>query len=200
VTHTSITADGGGELGLPPLFTIRDFDGSLSEWLDRAYLQYRAMVHDAGIVIWDKRVIAFDEQAEDGRDATFWHCITDGKGKFTANGRKLNPMRVAVLGRAWDLLERLAAGDPRAVWWREGHRILVCPVDWSLIVVLMERRQYFALLTSHCVYGRKVRNRLQNRAAKSWLSGESRREHAKPRGCAFDRGETLPAVTPRHMN
>ena len=167
----------GGEIGLPPLLNHKDFD-TLGEWLDCLYVQYRAIVHDAGIRLWGKPILPRGDVCADGRDKKFWHIITCDAGRRTADRRRrLSTERAAVLGQAWHLLELLAAGDMRAVWWREpwrsglsAGRVFVTTVDVRLVVVLEEARGHFGLVTVYPV-GRRARSKTFNRAAAAWESG-----------------------------
>jgi hypothetical protein len=162
------------DLGLPPLIDQNDF-GTLGEWIDCLYWQYRAIVGDAGIRLWGKPIVARGEVCSDGRDKVFWHAITDAVGKRDRAGqRQLGLRRAARLGQAWHLLELLAAGDMRAVWWREyrpqGTRILVTTVNFRFVVVLQESRRHFSLVTVFPI-GKRRRVLYMSRAAAAWESG-----------------------------
>lgn len=149
---------------------LRDFAGSLSQWIDYLHAHYRAIVGDAGIHLWGRPVCGWGGEAADGRAEAFWHMIT----QHTPTGRQLDLARCAALAQVWELLELLAAEDPRACWWREtrhrrGHprrHLLVAPVDFSLLVVLRETRSSFILLTAYPVETRRRRS-LSDRAAAS---------------------------------
>jgi len=175
--------DTGGEIGLPAPFRLAGFEGSLSEYLQRLEWQYRAIVHDADIRLWGKPIVARGEVCTDGRDKAFWHAITDATGKHARRGqRQLGLGRAARLGQAWHLLELLAAGDMRAVWWREygsiGARVHVTPVDFRFVVVLQESRRHFSLVTVYPI-GKRKRGQAMSRAAAAWESGACTREDAK---------------------
>jgi hypothetical protein len=164
----------GGEIGLPPLLNHKDFD-TLGEWLDCLYVQYRAIVHDAGIRLWGKPILPRGDVCADGRDKKFWHIITDATGKHASRGqRQLGLGRAARLGQAWHLLELLAAGDMRAVWWREyrptSTRVVVTPVDFRFVVVLQESRRHFSLVTVFPI-GKRKSGQYMSRAAAAWESG-----------------------------
>ena len=96
-------------------------------------------------------------------DGAFWHLVTAGVG--WSPQRWLDPGRCATLGRVWDLLERFAAGNPRACWWRERegrHKtIVVAPLDLSLVVVLREHRSNLLLLTAYPLGRRHAANLLR---------------------------------------
>ena len=80
---------------------------------------------DGHIRLWGRPLIA-------GCDAetAFWHAVTGGVG-WSAS-RWLDLGRCEIMGRAWDVLERLAAGDPRACFWRErGGSATPAAPSWS---------------------------------------------------------------------
>ncbi len=161
-------------IGLAPLYRARDFDGSFTEYVDALYWQYRAMTEHAGLELWGRPLCGVGEREADGRDAQFWHMITDGRGP--GRPRQLNLLRCAVLPRAWDVLQRLAEGDVRVIWWLESRqRLVVAPVDFDLLIILRRGATSFRLLTVHPVdvYGRPSQ---WVRARKSWNSGRSRRD------------------------
>jgi len=160
------------EIGLPPLFTLRGFEGSLSEYVEQLYWQYRAMVGDAGIRIWGKPLAVSDAAARDGRDRLFWHLITSGTSEAGEEARRLDLTRCAHLPRVWDLLERGAAGDPRVRIWRQvdwyGRHVRVATRDWSMVAVLLERPNSLVLRTAYQVEGR-ARGPLRSQARASWM-------------------------------
>ena len=168
--------DTGGELGLAPLFHLRGFEGSVCEYVERLYWQYRAMVDHAGIRIWGKPLAVSDTVAADGRDRLFWHLITAGSSEHTEETRRLNLKRCAHLPWVWDILDCLAHDDPRVCWWREGWHIMVAPVDFSMIVVLQERPGAFRLKTAFPTTKRKQTKRSFNRAGVAWETGQCWRQ------------------------
>ncbi len=160
-----------GELGLPDLFSIRDFEGSVAEWLQRCRWQFGAIV-DGHIAPFGKPVVT-----SSAADDVFWHIVTDGR--CGSEGRCLNLMRCAMMGRIWDLLERLAVDDPRACCWQgrehgrkrdhgrnRGRRktLMVAPVDLSFVVVLRESREALLFVTAYPL-GRRERVRMMAKAA-----------------------------------
>ena len=166
--------DTGGEIGLPPLFPIRGFEGSTADYLNELYAQYRRVVGEGGLRLRGKPVVAAGRQGSDGRDKRFWHLITE-VGRF-APRRSLSLRRCAWLPRVLWVLKGMAAGDPRCIWWRENRRDLHgIPLDVSCHLVLRERTSYFMLATAYTVDNDDRRARLIDRAAESWRSGDSAR-------------------------
>lgn len=161
-----------GELGLPPLFPLYGFEGSVCEYVERLYWQYRAMVDHAGIRIWGKPLVVDGTVAADGRDRLYWHLITDSGPEHTEETRRLSLRRCAHLPWVWDILERFAREDLSVCWWREGRIVMVAPVDFSMVIVLLERRRCFVLKSAWPTRKAKKAKRYFNRAAKAWAAGD----------------------------
>lgn len=165
------------EIGLPPLFPLRGFEGSLREYVDQLYWQYRCIVGDAGISLWGKPVVGVGTRGPDGRDRRFWHLISEADGTCGAR-RVLNLDRCAALPRVWAVLEQLASGDTGVCWWREGRQyVLVAPPDFTMHVVLKEHASKLTLITAYPVASAERRARLREKAAASWALGKSRTRH-----------------------
>lgn len=193
-------ASEAGELGLPPLFTLSGFDGSLSEYVERLHWQYKAIVGDPGLRPFGMPVQSQGGTCPDGRDAAFWHIITDNVPGGGRMNRRLSLSRAAMLGRVWHLLEWLAAGDLRAVWWREpwqrGWRLHVAPIDFGFLVVLDQHDGALYLVTAFPL-SRGQRRRAFDHAAKSWHAGHCERPDTQhPAWRRRHKGRRLPA---RHL-
>src|SRR5450759_4285848 len=164
--------DTGGGIGLPPLFPLRGFEGSVSEYVARLSWQYRAMVDHAGIRIWGKPLTVSTAAAGDGRDRLFWHLITSGTSEGDGEARRLDLTRCAHLPRVWELLERGAAADPRVRLWRQvdwyGQHVRVAARDWSMVAVLLERPSSLVLKTASPLEAR-TRGALRSQARASWM-------------------------------
>ena len=162
-----------GELQLAPLFPIAGFGGSLSEYIDALYDRYGAML-GAGIRLWGRPLVVRCSRARDGRDATFWHLVTHHTAEKTDQTRRLDLVRCAYLPRVCDVLERFSHEDPRTCWWRgHDHRILVAPVDFSMVVRLRKVRGEYLLETAWQTGGPHSRARTFERAAARWAVCEA---------------------------
>jgi hypothetical protein len=141
-------------------------------------------------------------KAADGRDRLFWHLCTHGSAAHTEDSRAFDLMRASLVPRVWDLLERLAAGDPRACWWEEeeGRRssLHVASVDFGLYVVLRPAGGVLLLKTAHPVVPRKQRVSLMNRAARAWNAAHSRRDAGRHPSWRRPRPAPLVWPDPRH--
>jgi hypothetical protein len=160
-----------GELELAPLFPVADFEGSLGDYLEALYTRYEETVHRADLQLWGVPLVAWERKARDGRDLTFWHLITDSSCEHTEGTRRLSLMRCALLPRVCDVLERLACDDIRVCWWRErGKRVLVAPVDFSMVVMLRRIRGTYVLKTAWPTGTPRGRRYVFQRAASRWAA------------------------------
>ncbi len=145
-------AENDAAVELPPLLWHTAYP-SLSAWIDALYWQYEAMVSRPGLSVRGRRIFNGSGTAADGRDVAFWHLIT-GSTSSGAQPRTLSLYRGAMLGRVWQVLEWASEEDPRAVSWSAsaagGARlVVVAPADYSLKIVLRERRARLALVTAY---------------------------------------------------
>ena len=171
-----------GELDLAKPHRIRGFEGSLGEWFQQLEWLYTEMVGAGGVRLWGGRVLDGGyASAADGRTGTFWHLCTTSTRLGTEASRVLSIHRASDIGRVHDVLERLAVGDPRAIWWweeRRGPRKLflhVAPIDSSVHIVLRQAGRDFRLTTAYPVRKRNAQQYLMRKAADSWESGIPRR-------------------------
>ena len=171
--------DMNGEIGLPPLFPIRGFEGSTADYLNELYAQYQRVVGVAGVRLWDKPVVSAGRQGADGRDKRFWHIITD-VSRDCGPRRGLILERCAWLPRCLSVLEAFAADEAHCVSWRgENKELHVVSLDFRVHAVLRETGATFMLVTAYPVDSADRAGRLMARAAAFWSSGRSVRTRRK---------------------
>ncbi len=169
------------EIGLPTLFTLRGFEGSVSEYIDALHAQYVALLQDPHVLLWGKPLAVWGREAPDGRDEAFWHIITSSSGVKGAT-RCLDLVRCARLPWVSEMIRMLGRGDPRVCWWLEAPRspsgrskgsdgAFVTTVDFRHVVNLRVAGNRVVLGTAYPVGGRS-RRRWMKRAAQSWLTAE----------------------------
>jgi hypothetical protein len=90
--------------------------------------------------------------AEDGKEESFWHLVTEGPDE---RSRTPDPRRCERIAWPRALIEALGRRDPDVVAWsqlRPRQRTLVISVaDFSYVVVLADRRTHYLLITAFCV-------------------------------------------------
>jgi len=159
------------EIGLPPLFTLRGFEGSTADYIDALYGQYQSVVGVDGVRLWGKPVVSAGLQGADGRDKRFWHIITDVNGDCGAR-RALDLRRCAWLPRCLHTLEAFAAGNPHCISWREDRKsIHVVWPDFTTHVVLRDSATVVRLAAAYPVDNADRAGRMMERAAAFWMSG-----------------------------
>jgi hypothetical protein len=170
------TEDFGDGLGLSPRMPLRDFDGSLGEYIEALHAIYHATLYEPGLELWGLPLVAgMAEKAADGRDQQFWHLITMSPGgeeiheKREAT-RQLNPRRCAYLPRVCDVLRLLAAESHLIYWWQEPHRfVLASPADFSIIVKLRRQAGAYELSAAYPTNGHR-RRYIAKRALSAWAT------------------------------
>jgi hypothetical protein len=156
---------------LPPLFPLRGYAGSLQDYIDDLWGQYRRVVGDGGVRLWGKPVVSSGRAAADGRDKRFWHVITDVNGDCGGR-RALSLQRCEWLPRCLSTLEAFAAGSPMCISWREGRKdVNVVSSDFATHLVLRESATCFGLAAAYPVNSADRAGRMMDRAAAFWLSG-----------------------------
>lgn len=158
---------------LPKQFELRGFEGSLQDYIDALYAQYRELLDDPDVRPWGKPLVAWGEATPDGRDETFWHLITKGPN----DARTLDLERCARLPWTVDIVRRFARDEIRVCWWRErrrgkGGKVMVADVNFKHVVSLRESGAAVWLGTAYPTGGKSRRNHMR-RAAESWLCGRS---------------------------
>jgi hypothetical protein len=74
------------------------------------------------------------------------------------------------MGCVWDVLERLAVGDPRAVSWQQGHgakhrrALMVAPIDFSFVAQLRERPDHVYFGTAYPLGRQRARGAMRKAA------------------------------------
>lgn len=164
--------------GLPALFPLSGFEGSLTDYLDALYGRYCAFLHEPDLRILGKPVFGFGGDTADGKDWRFWHCVTAHRWRDWWNhdrSRELSLERCALLTRTLGLLELAGTGSPHVLCWREngwrGPHVLVTDGQYSMLVVLFERRSTLILKTQYPICRRGERAELRARAWHAWSGG-----------------------------
>ncbi len=147
---------------LPPLVLIEDHDG---DWEQYEIALYEVFTHD---FVNNKSI--FKEQQvrhrryplSKGKEATFWHLISDGKEEET---RIIDFERCKRIRWPKPIIENGTSQKIR--YWSERIRRQLCHHialnDFSYLVVLTERREYILLLAAYCIETPHRRRKLEER-------------------------------------
>ena len=132
---------------LPPLCHIRDHDGDWTEYLKAVYAIFKrdfvaSFPRFEGLPVYCRR-----DPISDGKEAGFWHCISDGPHE---PGRLPDFERCERIGWVRAIVENPT--DPRVDSW-DVMRGTDCRVllwfQEEYLVVLAERRDSFQFITAY---------------------------------------------------
>lgn len=176
---------------LPGLIAFSTYDGDWNAYVEAVY----AVFHRDFVVskprFPGKRVGLKRYPDPDGKGATFWHMVSEGR---------VEDERLPVLARceriAWprpmiDMLAALITGDDRVRCWRQDRgrakRIAIALTDFSYLVVLDDRGDYVLPWTAYPIDRQHQRDKLQ-REWSHW------RRHQKARAAPWEDGSVTPAT------
>ena len=155
-----MTASGGW---LPPLVCLEDCNGNWTLYLNAVYGHFRNDFVKSCPSVEGRRCGIMRTPITDGKEATFWHIISEGK---------IESERVPDLRRCerirWPRPIIEAMGSTRVCCWRRDAgqpRILLALPDFSYLVVLKDLGNYVLLLTAYCVEPGHHRRKLAKECA-----------------------------------
>jgi len=163
---------------LPPLVLLEDSNGDWNRYVELLYQFFRQDFIDAKPKWPNKRVGLKRIPIDQGKEATFWHFISEGESEpdrtpathRCQRSRWPRPTMEAVPGRK-------PTGNDRIVWWqnyRKGEpRYLLALPDFSYLVVVADRGDYVLPWTQFPVERQHTRAKLQNDFNAFWASKNS---------------------------
>lgn len=147
---------------LPPLMCLEDYNGDWQQYLEAIYECFCEDFVWSKPTFHEKRFALKRHPELNGKEATFWHVISEGKieSERTPDLRRCERIR-------WLRPMIEALGDDRVRCWRNNRgscedRILIALDDFSYVVVLADRGDYVLLWTAYCVEYEDRRLSLQN--------------------------------------
>jgi hypothetical protein len=145
---------------LPDLITLADHGGQWQPYCDALYAIFHRDFVASKPAYPSKRFALKRHPVHDGKEATFWHLISEGADE----SERLPDMdRCARIGWPRPMIESMADGDV-CVWKNSrggNQRILIALNDFSYVVVLDEREDYVLLWTAYCVAYPNRRRKMQ---------------------------------------
>ncbi len=154
---------------LPPLMPLTQSDGDWLRYVDAIYAAFRADFVTDHLQFEGRRCACKRHPMIDGKEATFWHLISEGKEEAD---RLPDLRRCERIRWPRSMIERSPANV--RVWRSErpgDQRIVVALDDFSYVVVLADRGGYVILWTAYCVEQEHRRAKLRKeceRAKTSW--------------------------------
>lgn len=145
---------------LPPLVKLADYGGDWDRYLDALYNHFRKDFITSRPRFPGKRFALKRHPMEKGKEATFWHLISEGR---TEADRVPDLARCERIRWPRPIIE--AISSRRVKWWRTKRgledRIVIALGDFSYIVVLADRGSYVLLWTAYQVEQPHRRRKLE---------------------------------------
>jgi len=138
---------------------ILPFHGDWSAYVEEVYQVFRKDFFIERVHFRDRRVSVRSEPRDQGKEAGFWHAISEGKEETN----RIPDLRRCERVRWIRALLEADTANVR-IWknWRgSDRRILVALPDFSYVVVLADRSKYVLFITAFCVEREHRRKKLR---------------------------------------
>jgi hypothetical protein len=145
---------------LPPLVLLEECEGNWHQYLETIYQIFCQDFVYSKPNFEGKRFALKRHPVIMGKEATFWHIISEGK----VEDERLPDLRRCERIR-WPrpMIEAFRSSHIR--WWKnkrkEEERIVIALDDFSYVVVLADRGDYVLLWTAYCVEQEHRRQKLR---------------------------------------
>ena len=163
---------------LPPLVCLEDSGGDWSAYEEVLYSWFKANFLRS-LPRWPgKRVVLKRYPLSQGKEATFWHFISEGQ---TEEDRVPDLRRCERI--RWPrptmeaFMDRPPTAEDQIVWWknerRNEPRYLLALRDFSYLVVVADRGDYVLPWTQYCVERNHQREKLRKEFQSYWITQKS---------------------------
>ncbi|MGH2493462.1 MAG: hypothetical protein ACRDIV_02055 [Ktedonobacteraceae bacterium] len=154
-------------LVLPPLVLMEDFGYNWHVYLDAIYAIFCQDFIASTPTIENKRFAMKRHPVIEGKEATFWHIISEGA---IENERLPNLRRCERIRWPRPIIEAITTGHVKC--WknmrRKEERIVIALEDFSYVVVLADRGDYILLWIAYYVEQEHTRRKLKNEFTNYW--------------------------------
>jgi hypothetical protein len=163
---------------LPPLVYLEDAGGSWETYLGTLYGWFRRDFVESKPGWPGKRVGLKRYPLEQGKEATFWHFISEGQ---TEAERTIDVRRCECIRWPRPTIEAYIGSRPvagsRVVWWRNQRRnewryVIALP-DFSYLVVMADRGEYVLPWTQYVVERERQREKYRKEYQTYWDAQKS---------------------------
>jgi hypothetical protein len=152
---------------LPPLVLLNDYDGDWIAYLNALYAWFKKDFIDSKPIFQGKRLGLKHHPVTNGKEATFWHMIQEGK---TEEDRIPDIRRCERIRWPKPIIENDA--NPAIKVWRNKRgredRICLWFVQESYLVILTDRRNYILPWTAYLVEKPHRQRKLQKEYEEYW--------------------------------
>jgi len=157
---------------LPDLVTMAEFEGQWPDYLDAIYDIFRRDFVQSKPRYVAKRFALKRHPLSEGKEATFWHLISEGSNE---KERTPDMRRCERIGWPRPMIEAIGLGNV-CVWKNErrgNKRVVIALNDFSYVVILDDRADYVLLWTAYCVEQQHRRKKLE-KEYKAWKEQASK--------------------------
>ena len=145
---------------LPPLVLLENHDGNWEKYLEVIYAFYKQDFVEEKPVYLGRELAVKRHPMVDGKEATFWHIISEGKKE---SERLPNMRRCERIRWSRPIIEHV--DEPKIKIWenqRRGEtRILIWFEEKEYLIVLAERKSYLLFWTAYPVTNQHTKRKLQ---------------------------------------
>ena len=145
---------------LPALVLFESYGGNWDEYVEAIYQYFRRDFLETKPSFESKRVGLKRHPVEQGKEATFWHLISEGESE---SGRVPDIRRCERIRWPRPMIEAVTGGRVRC--WRNQRnkdaRVVIALDDFSYLVVLADRGRYVLLWTAYSVEREHMRRKLR---------------------------------------
>ena len=150
----------GNTVLLPSLVLMEDYQNDWQQYLEAIYQCFCQDFVTSKPYFEDKRFALKKHPMIKGKEATFWHIISEGK----VEDERLPDLRRCERIR-WPRVIITAHNSGLMKCWRNNRkgeeRVVIALEDFSYVVVLADRGNYVLLWTAFCVEREHMRQKLR---------------------------------------
>jgi len=155
----------GGKLTLPDLVLLNDYEGNWDTYLNVLYGFFKKDFIDEKTKYEGKKIGLKKHPVEKGKEATFWHIISDGKDE---NNRVPDLRRCERIKWIKEIIKNCKHQEIKV--WRNKRKnkenICICYGKWEYLVVLAIRKGYLILWTAYPVNHTHTKEKLKKEFSK----------------------------------
>ena len=161
---------------LPALITLEQHCGDWPTFLNAIYTAFRRDFITSKPTFPGKRVALKRHPVREGKEATFWHMISEGKAEDERTPDFRRCERIAWPRAMIDELSAVLSGTGRVCCWvqlrKQAKRILIAPSDFSYVVILDDRGDYVLPWTAYSISYSHQRDKL----SREWTVAQARQK------------------------
>jgi hypothetical protein len=176
---------------LPAIITMEQHDGDWPAFLNAIYAAFHSDFITSKPTFPGKRLALKRFPEHEGKEATFWHMISEGKDESERTPDLRRCERIAWPRPMIDELAAVLQGSDRVLCWLQPRpnvrRIVIAVPDFSYVVVLDDRGDFVLPWTAfHVQYAHQ-----QDKFRREWTAAQARQ---KAGAAPWEDGPVTPAT------